>query len=81
MKICKVKLTQNTCLSCIDTQMTFGVIDDCSKCKLKSQQYELLSIGTSFWSGDWAMVQKDGKIEKVALDRVYDIEEVKQYDS
>lgn len=33
-------------------------------------------IGTSFWSGDYAMVQKDGKIQKVSLKRIYDVREV-----
>lgn len=37
---------------------------------------ELLQIGTSFWSGDYAMVQKDGKIQKVSLKRIYDVREV-----
>lgn len=30
---------------------------------------------TGFWSGDYAMVQKDGKITKVSLNRVYDVKE------
>jgi hypothetical protein len=32
-------------------------------------------VGTEFWSGDYAMVQKDGKITKVSLSRVYDVKE------
>jgi peroxiredoxin len=53
----------------------FNMVDDCSRCKLNTDTYELLQIGTGFWSGDYAMVQKDGKITKVSLNRVYDIKE------
>lgn len=38
--------------------------------------YELLQIGTSFWSGDYAMVQKDGRIQKVSLSQIYDVREM-----
>jgi peroxiredoxin len=52
------------------------VIDDCSRCKANADTYELLQIGTGFWSGDYAMVQKDGIITKVSLSRVYDVKEI-----
>ncbi len=51
------------------------MVDDCSKCKLNTDTYELLQIGTGFWSGDYAMVQKGGKITKVSLNRIYDVKE------
>ena len=73
MKICKVRSDRSTCSACIATQEMFNVVDDCSKCKSNTDIYELLQIGTGFWSGDYAMVQKDGKITKVSLSRVYDV--------
>lgn len=75
MKICKVRPDYSTCSACVDTQEMFDVVDDCSKCKLNTYTYELLQVGTGFWSGDYAMVQKDGKITKVSLYRVYDVKE------
>lgn len=75
MKICKVRPDYSTCSACVATQEMFNVVDDCSKCKLNTDTYELLQIGTGFWSGDYAMVQKDGKITKVSLNRVYDVKE------
>lgn len=75
-KICKVRPDRSTCSACLETQMMFDVVDDCSKCDLNIRKYELLQIGTSFWSGDYAMVQYNGEIEKVSLSRVYDIKEV-----
>lgn len=75
-KICKVKPDSATCSACVGTQMMFDVIDDCKKCDLNTRIYELLQIGTSFWSGDYAMVQYNGTIKKVSLSRVYDIREV-----
>ena len=75
MKTCKIKPDYVTCSACIDTQEMFNVVDDCSKCKLNTDIYELLQIGTGFWSGDYAMVQKGGVIQKVSLSRVYDVKE------
>lgn len=76
MKICKVRSDRSTCSACIATQEMFNVVDDCSKCKLNTDIYELLQIWTGFWSGNYAMVQKDGKITKVSLSRVYDVKEI-----
>ena len=75
-KICKVKPNYSTCHMCLEIQMTFDVVENCSKCELNTREYELLQIGTGFWSGDYAMVQYDGEIEKVSLSRVYDIKEI-----
>lgn len=75
IKICKVRPDHSTCSACVATQEMFNVVDDCSRCKLNTDTYELLQIGTGFWSGDYAMVQKDGKITKVSLNRVYDVKE------
>lgn len=75
MKICKVRPDHSTCSACVAIQEMFNVIDDCSRCKLNTDTYELLRIGTGFWSGDYAMVQKGGKITKVSLNSVYDVKE------
>lgn len=56
MKICKVRPVYSTCSACIATQEMFNVVDDCGKCKLNTDTYELLQVGTGFWSGDYAMV-------------------------
>ena len=76
MKICKVRPDRSTCSACVATQEMFNVVDDCSKCKLNTDTYELLQIRTGFWSGDYAMVQKDRVITKVSLSRVYDVKEI-----
>lgn len=75
MKICKVRPDHSTCSACIATQEMFNVVDDCGKCKLNTDTYELLQIGTGFWSGNYAMVQKGGKTTKVSLNRVYGVKE------
>ena len=76
MKICKVRPDRSTCSACVATQEMFNAIDDCSRCKANADTYELLQIRTCFWSGDYAMVQKDGIITKVSLSRVYDVKEI-----
>lgn len=69
MKICKVRPDHSTCSACIATQEMFNVVDDCGKCKLNTDTYELLQIGTGFWSGNYAMVQNGDKITKVSLNK------------
>lgn len=76
MKICKVRPDRSTCSACVATQEMFNVIDDCGRCKANVDTYELLQIGTGFWSGDYAMVRKDGIITKVSLSQVYDVKEI-----
>ena len=71
----EVRPDRSTCSACVATQEMFNVVDDCGKCKLNTDTYELLQIGTGFWSGNYAMVQKDGEITKVPLNRVYDVKE------
>lgn len=75
MKICKVRPDRSTCSDCLTTQEMCNVVDDCSKCKLNTGTYKLLQIGAGFLSVDYAMVQKDGKITKVSLSRIYDVKE------
>lgn|GEM_PF-784010 len=70
MKICKVKPTKATCSACIATQEMFNCIDSCFECELI---YDLLYIDTKY-----ALVQFNGKIEKVNIKRVYDVEEMKE---
>lgn len=75
MKICKVRPDRSTCSDCLATQEMYNVVDDCSKCKLNTDTYELLQIGAGFLGVDYAMVQKDGKITKVSLSCIYDVKE------
>lgn len=73
MKVCKVRPDSSICSQCLAISDMSDIIPDCKTC---ADTYELLQIGTGFWSGDYAMVQKDGKITKVALSRVYDVKEI-----
>lgn len=73
MKVCKVRPDYSICSQCLDISDMSGIIPDCKTCKLNTDTYELLQIGTGFWSGDYAIVQKNGKITKVALSHVYDV--------
>lgn len=75
MKVCKVRPDSSICSQCLAISDISDIIPDCKACKLNTGTYELLQIGTGFWSEDYAMVQKDGKITKVALCRVYDVKE------
>ena len=75
MKICKVRPDHSTCSACVATQEMIKKYKEGAEEINESDTYELLQVGTGFWSGDYAMVQKDGKITKVSLNRVYDVKE------
>lgn len=73
MKTCKLKPSAGECNACLD------IFDDthpphCKACHEHSPRYELLQIASG-WFCDYAFVQRDGVVKKVALDRIYDIKE------
>lgn len=78
MKVCKVKPDVSTCADCLAMGILFSKIENCSKCKLSKDEYELMQIGTEFCGDDYAMVLRNGKIKKVALNRVYDVKEARK---
>lgn len=49
MKTCKVRPDRSTCSACLATQEMCNVVDDCSKCKLNTDTYELLQIGAGIF--------------------------------
>lgn len=72
-KTCKVKPDYNTCMMCTDIQIESGEVCKCDECPLVKDTYELISVGTSFVTGDYAMVLKNGVITRVPLKRVFDV--------
>lgn len=75
MKLCKVKPRASTCRMCLNNQIEADVMNDCSRCMSTAPECELLKIGSGFWIGAYAIVQIDGRIEKVSLSRIYDVRE------
>lgn len=74
MKTCKIKPLASNCRSCMDIAESCNHIPDCNNCSYNTTRYEIVQIGSNFW-GDYAIVQVKGKLEKVSLGRVYDIQE------
>ena len=72
-KTCKVKPDYNTCMACTDMQIDNGEVVSCDNCPFAEEAYELISVGTNFWTGDYAMVLRDGVITRVPLTRVFDV--------
>lgn len=72
---CKVKPDRSQCSYCNETAQMFDLIPNCNTCGVANREYEILQIGTGFWSGNYAMVlDPDQKIiKKVSIDRLYDI--------
>lgn len=73
MKVCKVLPPVETCRLCIQAQEMYDMHESCSSCKDLEQEYELLSVGSSFGIGDYAMILNGGKVERVSLDRLLDV--------
>ena len=73
MKVCKIKPTLSVCSACVDTAMSFDVVPNCKECGYE-KEYELLETHCSFWNS-YAVIVKNGKLEKVDMSRVYDIRE------
>ena len=46
-----------------------------TKCSFRNTECQIISTGSNFWSGDYAIVLIDGKFEKVSQSRLYDIRE------
>lgn len=74
MQTCKIKPLSSTCRDCMDIADSFDAIPDCKKCSHQTKRYDLIQIGSNFWGG-YAIIQSEGKLQKVALDRVYDVQE------
>jgi hypothetical protein len=74
MLIGKLKPDTFTCRNCLDMQIEYGQVENCKKCSV-NKECQIISTGSSFWSGDYAVVLIDGKMKKVSMSRLYDIEE------
>lgn len=63
------------CRSCLDNQICYGFVKDCNKCLNNNKECQIISTGSSFWSGDYAVVLLDGQMKKISMSRLHDIRE------
>lgn len=75
MLVAKLKPDLFICRECLDTQIQYDQVEDCSKCSINNKECQIVSTGTSFWKGDYAVVLIDGEMKKVSMLRLYDIKE------
>ena len=54
-------------------QIEYGQVGDCSKCSANNKECQIISTGSNFWSGDYAVVLVDREMKKVYMSRLYDI--------
>lgn len=71
MKTCKVRPSASECHMCVDIN---DEMPKCSQCAYNTVRYELLEIVSGIFN-DYAFVQRNGNITKVALSNIYDIRE------
>ena len=72
MKVCKIKPYSSACSACADLAYTCGAVPNCKLCH--NDEYELLETH-HFFGGSYAVIIRKGKLEKVPMDRVYDVRE------
>lgn len=75
-RICRVKPSKNTCYACVDMQESCNVVKDCGTCGYHKRIYEIVDFIHGLFASTYALVLWDGKIEKVPINRLYDIREV-----
>lgn len=73
MLVAKLKPDFLTCRNCLDIQMEYDQVEDCSKCSVNNKECQIISTGSSFWRGDYAVVLVDREMKKVSMSRLYDI--------
>lgn len=76
MRICKIHPSNNDCCCCIDDQLTTGKKIECSGCLANQPEHEILQIITTIFGKVYALVIVDGKIKKLPIDNIYDVQEV-----
>lgn len=77
MKVCKIKPTTNDCCCCREDQLKKYIVDqECKECLSKRPDCEILQIVTTIFGKVFALVLVDGKIEKLPIERLYDVREV-----
>lgn len=75
MLVGKLCPNYSVCRECLDAQVEYGCVEDCSNCSNNNQECQIISTGSSFWSGDYAVVLVNGQMKKVSMSRLHDIRE------
>ena len=79
MKVCKVYPTRSDCSMCIDTWESysgvFSQVPDCNTCSFNTTEYKILDFVSGLFC-TYALLECDGKLEKVLISRLHDIREV-----
>lgn len=79
MKVCKVHPTASQCNMCVDTWESYSgdisQIPDCKQCEFNIREYKIADF-VSGLSCTYALLECDGKLEKVLISRLHDVREV-----
>lgn len=78
MKICKVYPTASHCRMCVDTWESYSgniyQMPDCKQCEFNTREYKIVNFVSGLFC-TYALLECDGKLEKVLIDRIHDIQE------
>lgn len=74
MKTCKLRPTTSECRRCMDVEEALDLTIACNKCRYNTKRFEILGyVGGAF--SQYALVNSGGIVEKVNINRIYDIRE------
>lgn len=80
MRVCKVSPPAGACSMCVDMWESLSgnveEIPNCLECEYNTKEYEVIQILGGIF-GTYAILQKDGKLEKVGINRIHDLREVR----
>lgn len=74
MKTCKLRPTTQECRRCINVEDALNLTIACNRCKYNTKRFEILGYVGGMFS-QYALVNSKGCVEKVNIDRIYDIRE------
>ena len=79
MKVCKVYPTKSQCSMCVDTWESYSgdvsQMPDCKQCEFNTREYKIIDFVNGLVC-TYALLECDGKLEKVLISRLHDIREV-----
>ena len=79
MKICKVYPTKSQCRMCVDAWELYSddvsQMPDCKQCVFNTQEYKIVDFVSGLFN-TYALLECGGKLEKVLISRLHDIQEV-----
>ena len=74
-RYCKVEPSPTQCQTCTNAQYEYCDDVSCDMCSYKQRIYEILGFAVGTFGTGYAFLLREGKIYKVSIDRLFDVNE------